>query len=358
MILIVPGDPDQRTGGYLYDARAVQELRRLGWTVRVVGLDGRFPETDERARGHLLAALAALPDGARALIDGLALGGAPEAAEAHADRLRISALVHHPLADETGLPDRLQRHFLATERRALAACRLIVVTSRFGARRLRELGLSGIEPVVAEPGVDPAPLAGPVERWRAGNTPTGTALLCVASLTPRKGQEVLIQALATLKDRDWSLELAGSDQRDPAYAARIESLIARQGLADRIRMLGELDHDALNVAYGRAEVVIVPSHYEGYGMVVTEALARGLPLITTQGGALAETVPPDCSLRVDPSDPAALGGALARWLDDERVRSSLYRQALARRRALPSWAETGRRLAAALNAEAGAVPVR
>lgn len=354
LTLIVPGNPDQRTGGYLYDARVVHELRRRGWSIRVIGLDGRFPETDDRAREHFQSALSALPDNANVLIDGLALGGAPEAAEANAHRLRISALVHHPLADETGLSERLRRQFVRSEARALAACRRIIVTSAFCARRLRELDLSASEPRIAEPGVDPAPLAEAPLRWLGGEAVDGAALLCVASLTPRKGQDVLIDALAALKDRRWQLELVGSTQRDPAFAARVESLIDSRGLTQRVRILGELEQDALNVAYARASVVIVPSHYEGYGMVVTEALARGLPLIATDGGALAETVPPECSLQVTAGQVDALSRALARWLDDQPLRSRLFEQALKGREQLPSWEQTGDRLAAALMAGSSA----
>jgi len=351
LTMIVPGDPDQRTGGYLYDARVVQALRRSGWSVRVVGLDGLFPETDQRFREHFQAVLAALPDGARVLVDGLALGGAPEVAETHAERLWLCALMHHPLADETGLPEVLRRRFLASERRALAACRRVVVTSGFCARRVGELGLSATEARVAEPGVEPAALATTARRRLNGETAKGRALLCVASVTPRKGQDVLIEALAGIRDRDWRLELAGSARRDPDYAARVESLISRHGLSDRVRALGELDQDALNAAYERAGVVVVPSHYEGYGMVVTEAVARGLPLIATDGGALAETVPPGCSLQVTSGQPVALRDALIRWLDDEALRSRLYDGALAHRDRLPSWSETARLLAAAVSGE-------
>lgn len=346
---IVPGDPGQRTGGYLYDAQVVRQLRQLGWSVEVVGLEGRFPDTDDRAAESMSGALDSLPDGARVVIDGLALGGLPDAVSRHADRLAITALVHHPLADETGIESACRERFLESERRALNACRGIIVTSPFTASRLTRLGLTDRAPRVVEPGVDRAPLATSVEARLSGRErPGAQRLLCVASLTPRKGQDVLVRALAGLAGRDWHCILAGSRQRDTAYAGRVLDLIAEAGLAGRIECIGECESGALAAEYRRASVCLLPSHYEGYGMVVSESLARGLPMITTTGGALAETAPGDCCLKVEPDDVGALRSALRRWLDDAALRNRLTRCAAARRETLQDWAAAGDAFAAAL----------
>lgn len=348
---IVPGDPDQRTGGYLYDGRIVRELRRLGWMVEVVGLGGRFPDADALAAEAMHAALARLPDGARVVIDGLALGGLPEAVAGQAGRLDISALVHHPLADETGLDTARRERFLTLERRALAACRRVIVTSPFTARRLQALGLDERAARVVEPGVDRAPLAEAVAARLDAREPVGQErLLCVAALTPRKGHDILVGALAGLVEHDWHCVLAGSTQRDAAWAERLAAAIDEAGLSGLVECLGECDAGTLDAEYCRASVCVLPSHYEGYGMVVSESLARGLPMITTTGGALADTAPDDCCLKVAPGDIDGLREALRRWLDEPDLRQAMMQASAARRGHLRDWSEAGQAFSAALKA--------
>ncbi len=350
LTLIVPGNPDQRTGGYLYDRRIVEELRRLGRSVDVVGLDGRFPIADETAAESMESALAALPDGAQVVIDGLALGAVPDAVAPHAERLDLNALVHHPLADETGLSAADQALLLDRERRALALCRRIVVTSRFTARRLIELGLSKLRARVVEPGVEVSALA-PAVKARLDNAPEPNEerMLCVASLTPRKGQDVLLDALGGLSRSRWRCRLSGSDQRDPDFAAALRARIQRLALDERIELVGERDEAQLAADYDWATVCVLPSHYEGYGMVVTEALARGLPVISTTGGALADTLPDDAGIQVAPGNVEQLRAALLRWLGDPPLRRELTRGAAGRRAALASWAGSAGRFADALD---------
>ena len=349
LTLIVAGDPGQLTGGYVYDARIVEALRARGQAVEVVGLEGRFPEPDDLARRSMAEALAALPDGARVVIDGLAMGGLPEVIAPHADRLAIVALVHHPLADESGLPAATRHRLLDSESRALAQARRVIVTSAFTARGLGRLGVAPERVHVVEPGVDPAPLAASALDLE---TPTPRRLLCVATLIPRKGHEVLLEALAGLSRRDWRLEVVGSHRRNPEHAARLVATAERHGLADQITWAGECDAAGLAAAYHRAELFVLPSRYEGYGMVVTEALARGLPVLTTTGGALADTLPPDAGLAVPPGDADALAAALSAWLDDATLRRRLRHGARQARRGLADWQQAGDRFLAALEGAA------
>ncbi len=349
LTMIVPGDPDQRTGGYLYDAHIVSELRAMGWSVDVIGLAGEFPAADDRARQAMATALSRLPDGERVVIDGLALGGVPEPVQAHAERLVLTGLIHHPLADETGLSAEQQQALLASERAAIAHCRGLIVTSRFTRKRLQALGMD-LRPVsVAEPGVAPAALARRVDQRLQNDEPNGPArLLCVASLSPRKAQDVLIDALADLRDRDWSLRLVGSPDRSPDFARRLREQINQRGLESRVQLSGEVSSAELDEHYHEADLCLLPSWYEGYGMVVSEALARGLPLITSTGGALAETVPADAALRVPPGDRQALRDALARWLDEPDLRMTLSRAAAGHRSRQLDWPTAARRFAEAL----------
>ena len=358
--LVVPGPLEQRTGGYLYDARMAEGLRRRGWRVTVHSLRGRFPDADETARTGMTAALAGVPDGATVLVDGLALGGLPEPVAAERRRLRILALVHHPLSEETGLPPEVRDRLAGSERRALAATDGVIVTSRFTARGLRRFGVDAGRVRVVEPGTDPAPResAGPV----AGAPPR---LLSVGAVVPRKGHDVLVRALARIAHLPWECDCAGSLERDPGHAARVLADVDLRGLADRVRFAGECDEAALAGLYAESAVFVLASHYEGYGMVLAEALAHGLPIVSTTGGAIPETVPAGAAVLVPPGDDAALAAALAPLLADpggDRAgqsgagRSGAERRAAlaaaARRHAeaLPGWDDAAATFADALTA--------
>ncbi|WP_404296492.1 glycosyltransferase family 4 protein [Halomonas sp.] len=346
LTLIVAGDPGQFTGGYIYDARIVSALRDRGRSVEVVGLEGRFPAPDDLARESMARALSVLPDGARVVIDGLAMGGLPEVIAPHADRLAIIALVHHPLADETGLDEATRLHFLDSETRALALARRVIVTSRWTARGLDRFGVASSRLRVVEPGVEAAPLAASALDLEASGP---RRLLCVATLVPRKGHDVLLEALAALQDRDWRLEVVGSHDRDPDHAVGLFAAARRLGLEERILWAGERDAAGLAAAYHRAELFVLASRYEGYGMVVTEALSRGLPVVTTTGGALIDTLPAQAGLAVPPGDARALGDALAAWLDDAELRRRLRRGAREARHGLSNWQQAGDRFLSALD---------
>lgn len=334
---MVPGPLDQRTGGYLYDARMVRGLRALGREVDVHELEGRFPDGDTRARASLSAALARVPDGGCVVLDGLAMGGLPDEVAAQADRLRLVALVHHPLCDETGRTPDEAAHLFELERRALASAAGVVVTSAFTARRLRDFGVPEGRIRVVEPGTERAKEAPGPPR---GEPP---ALLCVGSVSPRKAQVDLVRALDRIRDLPWSCIVAGSTTRDRRYADHVAQEIRGRGLEDRIRLVGELGSDALDRAYHRASVFVLPSHYEGYGMALTEALARGLPVVSTTGGAIPWTVPEAAGLLVPPGDVDALARALASVLSPDRGAAEALERLRAAARAqvqsLPTWDE-------------------
>lgn len=344
--LIVAGDPAQRTGGYLYDAQIVSALRAQGWDIEVIGLDGAFPDADASARQALENALAAQPEGAAVVIDGLAMGALPDVVARHRERLAITALLHHPLGDELGLSAADQQRLHRSELNALAAVRRIIVTSRFTARRLSALAddyaiplggrVSVIEPGVARAPASPAPHPGEPLR-----------LLCVATLTPRKGQDVLVEALAGLETGGWRCDCYGG-ARDAAFTLRVQYLIEYHDLEDSVALHGECDSDTLEAAYQRAHALVLPSWYEGYGMVVTEALAHGLPVITTTGGALRDTLPKGAGLSVEPGDMAELQEALASFCGDADLRASLREGALKARQTLNDWHAAGEAFARAL----------
>ena len=327
---LVPGDPDRRTGGTIYDRRMMAGLAAQGWQVQWHRLDATFPTPTAAALAEADAVLAALPDQALAIIDGLALGAMPEVAAAHRNRLRLIGLVHHPLALETGLDERQRQHLYTSERQALRQVRQVIVTSPNTARALADYQVPLARCAVILPGVDAAPLA-------TGSNNVELNLLCAASLTPRKGHAVLFRALAQLRDRPWRLRCAGSDAHDPATTAHLRALLKALALTNRIELLGELETAALDAAYQQADIFVLPSFYEGYGMVLAEALARGLPIISTTAGAIPDTVPAAAGWLVPPGDEAALAKALAGLMDEPGLREQLAAGARTVRRTLPDW---------------------
>lgn len=347
LYVVVPGDLETRTGGYGYDRRIIAGLRDRGWAVEVVRLDDSFPAPTTAARVHAARSLALIPAGSTVLIDGLALGAIPDEVEREAGRLTIVALVHHPLAAETGLEPARAAALETSERRALAATRAVVVTSRATARALAAYGVIAARITVVEPGTDPARRGS--EQTRATRE---VALLCVATLTPRKGHELLLRALASIPQRNWTLTCAGSLERDPATVARVRAHIRAADLEDRVSFAGELDAAALAEVYDRADLFVLPTLYEGYGMAVAEALARGIPVISTATGAIQDLVD-EAGMVVPPGDLGAFTAALSRVLGDADLRARLAANARTVRDRLPTWDAAAEGMAGALDRARG-----
>jgi len=338
---VVPGSIDTRTGGYGYDREIIAGLERSGWTVHVHEIPGTFPLPSAASRAAAGATLAGLPDGTRVVVDGLALGALPDEALREAARLRLIALVHHPLADETGLPADERARLEASERRALQAVRHVVVTSPRTAATLDRYGVAPGSITVIEPGTDPAPQS-------RGSRSAGTRdveLLCVATLVPRKGHDVLVRALAAMPDAPWHLTCVGGLDRDEAWVAGLRAAVAAAGLEGRIAFVGELGREPLDACYDAADVFVLPTWYEGYGMAVAEALARGLPVVSTATGAIADLVGTDAGILVPPGDAAALMRGLDAIVSDTALRERLASGARQARGRLRSWDDAAERMA-------------
>lgn len=340
---LVPGDLGTRTGGYIYDRRIVDGLRAEGWKVDVVSLGERWPTPGAEALALARRRVEALPDDTLAVVDGLAFGAMPDLAAEHAQRIRWIALVHHPLALETGLSDEMRRAVFESERKALAMARGVIVTSPSTGRALEVYGVSSPRIAVVEPGTDPAAMA-----TGSGSGSEAWNLLCVATVTPRKGHRLLIEALAGLMDRRWSLNCVGSLTMDPECATALSSAIQNHGMGERVILHGEKDENGLNALYESADVFVLPSFHEGYGMALAEALARGLPVISSRAGAIPDTVPSEAGVLIPPGDGGELREALRRLMDDADWRAGLAEGARAAGRLLPSWRQSAVRFAAAL----------
>ena len=284
-------DPTRPSGGNVYDRRVAAALDLVEHT-----------------------SVSSVPDGALVLVDGLVASPAllPESS-----RVRVVVLVHSPRWEWWEGP-------------VLQAAAGVITTSRWTRERLVEAyGLPRV--FVAEPGVDPAPVA--------HGSATGTSLLSVGAVTALKGYDVLAAALASLDDLAWTCRGVGSTAIEPEFAAGIEG----------VRLTGPMTRAELDATYAEADLLVLASRAETYGMVVTEALARGVPVVASDVGGVREALG-DGGVLVPPGDTAALAAALRRWLTDREHRADLRTAALARRTALAGWDRTASRVREALEA--------
>lgn len=344
-MFVVPGSIETRTGGYGYDRRIINGLRHDGWDVALHELDGSFPCPTPDARVAAERLFASLPDATTVVVDGLAFGALPAEAERHAARLSLVALVHHPLADETGIDGATAAALDSSERRALALARLVIVTSPATARGLSRYGVEADRLVVVTPGTDPAPPS-------RGSDCSTLHFVCIATLTPRKGHEILLSALAALRGHPWRLTLVGSLDRDPPTLARVRTSVSAGRLDDRVHFAGEAEGAMLEAHYQAADVFVLATWHEGYGMVIAEALAHGLPVVSTRTGGIPDLVEPSglspAGLLIEPGDEPALRMALARILDDGALRRRLRNGALEARERLETWDQAVGRMGQAL----------
>jgi glycosyltransferase involved in cell wall biosynthesis len=345
----VPGRLDQPTGGYAYDRRVIAELRLLGCGIDIVDLGEDYPRPTSATIDAALTRLQQVPNGMPIVIDGLAFGVLPQAAEALRATNPVIALVHHPLALETGLTCTQAQTLLASERAALAAARHVVVTSPATGRLLAaEYGVAAQSITVAPPGNDrlgarcsvpaPPPSSPACGRgWREGET---VNLLAVGAVVPRKGYNVLIDALACLTDLDWQLVIAGDCTRDRDLAGALATRLVVLRLGGRISMAGAVSDERLGELYRNADLFVLASRHEGYGMAFAEAIAYGLPVVGTKAGAIPETVPEGTGILVPPDDTAALVAALRAMIADPPMRQRCADTARRAALRLPTWDAT------------------
>ncbi|WP_346233627.1 glycosyltransferase family 4 protein [Parafrigoribacterium mesophilum] len=346
--VIVPDsidDPARPSGGNVYDRRICDELAAIGWRVHEYAAPGDWPKPDAVSRRALTAELTRLADGALVLIDGLIASAAADLPE-FARRLRLVVLVHMPLAQKSDDGAGIR----TTEAAALSAATAVVATSTWTQQWLTEH--YALEPGrihTVEPGTDAAE---PTPR-----TAEGRELLCVAAVTPAKGHDVLVAALTEVSTLSWACVCVGRVDIDTRFVARLQAEAEAGGIADRIRFVGVRTGAELDATYAAADLVVVGSRAETYGMVVTEALARGIPVVATAVGGVPEALGHGADqvrpgILVPPDDPHALAAALRRWLSDRQLRLRLRQAAMQRRDTLPSWAVTAGRLSEVLTTAA------
>jgi len=341
----IPGDLALPTGGYAYDRRVMAECRAAGCVVDRLQLAMDFPNPSAESLAAAQTSFASVPANIPILVDGLAFGALPAELLRRAGR-RFIALVHHPLALETGLPEGERVRLRLAEREALAEAIAVIATSPSTARALvADYDVPAGRITVALPGTDPA------SRAAGGNTPP--MVLAVGALVPRKGYPVLIEALGLLAALDWRCQILGAIDRNPSETARIKAEIARHGLTPRVEIAGQVDDETLAAAYAAADLLVMPSFHEGYGMALSEALARGLPIVATTAGAIPETVPAEASTLVPPGDARALAAALGTLLAEPETWRSKAEAAWGAGQKLPRWRDTAAAIIAAIETSRG-----
>lgn len=326
----VPGDINSLTGGYGYDRELIKELKNAGIEVQVLSLSAEFPVPGSTALAEASAIFARLPDGALVIADGLAFGVMDEIATRESQRLSIIALCHHPLALETGINEQQSRLLTISETRALAAAKAVIVTSAMTGRIIaRDFFVTPEKIILARPGTQQ-------QKFAAGNNPI-PQLLTVATLTKRKGHDLLINALARISHLPWHARFIGGLGFDPLWVAHLQQLVQQNNLEQRITFVGNVDD--ISAEFFGADVFVLPSYFEGYGMAFAEALSFGLPVIAANAGAVPDLVPASAGILIPPGDIDALTKALEQLLTNPDYRQQLQTGAQQTANTLPTWAD-------------------
>lgn len=332
-------DPAGPSGGNVFDRQVCRQLACLGWSVHEHPVPGFWSRPDAASFAGLAEVATHIPDDAVVLLDGLIASTAADVLVPESRRLRLVVLVHMPLghrppgdeADATRL----------RERAVLQAAAAVITTSAWTRGRLHDLyALAPDRVSVAPPAVD----AVAAEALATGK-PDGGSLLCVAAVTHDKGHDVLLDALTAIADLSWECECVGRLDRDPAFVQLLRRRVSDAGLDDRVRFTGPRTGPALSRTYAAADLMVLASRAETYGMVIAEALAHGVPVLVADVGGVTEAVGHDASgvrpgVLVAPDDPDALAAALRTWLTDAELRERLREAARERRASLPTWPAT------------------
>ena len=348
LIFVYPGDLHSPTGGYAYDRRIIAGLKSQGWEIELIGLGDGYPFPNLAQVEEAKVQLHGLTPGVPMVIDGLALGALPEVAACVAEHHPLIALIHHPLAFEFGLSEEQVALLKQSETEALRHASGVIANSPATARDLnRDYGVPMDRINVVLPGTDRSVHQREQPQIANGNR-DAVRLLSVGSIIPRKGFPDLIAALAPLSDLPWTLSIAGDTTRNAGAFEQLITAITHFGLEGRVQVLGAVSDSELISLYTEADAFVLASLFEGYGMVYAEAMAYGLPIIATRGGAIPDTVPSEAGLLVHPGDIPALTLALKTIIEDAPYRARLSSGALRAAAQQPTWDQAAEQFAVVL----------
>lgn len=329
----VPGDLASPTGGYAYARALLGHAEAVGIELVLVPLPAGYPTPTPNDIAETERQFAKLPATATVLVDGLAYGAMPEQLVAGLPQ-KLVALVHHPLALETGITAETATRLERRERKALAHADAVIITGAETANILHETYCVAPERItLAEPGV--------AERARAITDPSEIPrLLSIGAVSPRKGYDTLVDALTRLHQSPWTLDIVGDITRDETTSLKLAEQIYRTRQGDRIALHGAVPDDALDRLFRTSHLFVLPSRFEGYGMVLTEAVAYGLPIVATETTPSLKTIPPDACIGVPVDHPEALAAAIRSVLEDPERLAAMSDAAWAFANQLPRWTTT------------------
>ena len=348
LIFVYPGDLNSPTGGYAYDRRIIAGLKSLAWEIQLIGLGEGYPFPNSAQVKQAKKQLQGLAPGVPMVIDGLALGVLPEVAACVAEHHPLIALIHHPLAFEFGLSQDQAALLKQSETEALRHASKVIANSPATAHDLnRHYGVPMDRIDVVLPGTDRSMQQRERSQITNGNR-NAIRLLSVASIIPRKGFHDLLAALAPLADLPWTLSIAGDTTRNAGAFEQLIGDITRFGFEGQVQVLGAVSDSELDILYSQADAFVLASLFEGYGMVYAEAMAYGLPIVATRGGAIPDTVPSEAGLLVSPGDVSALTLAIKTVIEDAPYRARLSSGALRAAAQQPTWDHAAKQFALAL----------
>jgi glycosyltransferase involved in cell wall biosynthesis len=327
LYFLITGNLHSLTGGYLYNTHMINGLKEKGYTVNVLATDWQWKDIDELEK-ICRYNLEKLPHGTCIVVDSLILASLHQIIQEFRKRLIFLGLIHLPSSYDilSGVQGELAREELI----ALDHVRQVIVTGRFTFDLLCHAGLNPVKIRIVEPGTDLFPRK---KRYKA----VPSELLCISNYSSLKAQDMMIRALYRLADRDWTLHLYGSMDRDREYTASVRSLIQQLKMEHRIYMHGIVERDEISGVFLNADLFLLPSLFESYGMVLTESLAHGIPVVTTLAGNLPCTVPAGMGLLIEPGNEEQLAEAICSLFDDPKKYSNLCAAASQYFRQVRSW---------------------
>lgn len=331
ILFVIPGDINLPTGGYRYDREIINAWQNSGVDVTLININGNYPFPTNADKQTALNKIAELPKADIAVVDGLLGGASPEFMQALSKVLPTVALIHHPLCLENGLDEETAKTLESSELAGLAFTSGIITTSpatTLTVSNLFEYNKDKIHTVL--PGVERG------ETSKGSNNST-VNLLCVGSIIERKGHKDLLLALSELTKLDWHLDCIGSTDFDAALFVELKQILETKQLTNKVTFHGSVSEEAILNGYTKADVFVLPSLFEGYGMAYAEAIVRGLPVIGTTAGAIPDTVPKTCGILVEPSNIQSLRQALQKMIMDKELRNQYHEAAIKAELSFPTW---------------------
>ncbi len=336
LVYALPKDYARTTGGFIYNERLVGELTKLGWDIAWLELPTGFPMPSADAKRRTAERFAALPEGALVLSDQLCLSVLPDLVRSQQRRMKLVIIVHHPLALEGYDLEAAPGVLMQLEAGSLRNAALVIATSATTSRTLiSEYAIDAGRIVVAPPGTDPQLPA-------VGSDGQTAKVLSVGAVVPRKGHDLLVRALADISDLAWQAVIVGNLDRAPRHVSMLRQLISSLNLGSRVELAGELTAGEVELEWSSADVFVSASRHEGFGMAVSEAMARGLPVVTTHAGAVGDRLSAETCCVVPSGDGEALARALRRVVADTSFRARLRDAARSYGLGQPGWEHTGR----------------